>query len=406
MLIDKCLIIDDEREEVIDIIFELNNHGISTDYKEDILKENTIINCYTQLVILDLYMSIEQSSYDKAIDSVHFLSDNISGPYFILIWSKHPDQYISFCDNINSDLKTLRNPPLEVQMMEINKTVDLQSETSTKEVVSHITDYIKSIKNGNKNIASYLKLSNLFREKSSLLWELFDYQNTEDNFETIEEVNKYYEDVIAKAFHSFDKAQNFEKSGKGFLNIQSRFLEDHLTLNPLDYSEMEENDQLAEIIRNKINHRLCVHDINNKDKAVPPMPGVIMENSELNISDFDDYFNNDKLDKFIKGFGDLIITPYCDYANEKRKNILYLPVLIIQLENANKKKFNVFKPNIKLLDLCNNLFIAYKVSELREKELNENQVTSLCDFYLNKEFVNEIQINVANNLTRIGTIKI
>lgn len=409
MLIDKCLIIDDKLEEVRDVIFELNKHGISTDYKEDILEKDSIINSYTQLVILDLYMSADQSKYEDAINSVYALSNKIEGPYFILIWSKHDKQYDNFCNEINSRLKddvNLKNLPLEIEIMEIHKKTGQQMETSIKDVVKYITGYIESIKERNKNIASYLKLSNLFREKSFLLWDLFDDQESRSSFETIEDVNKYYEDVVAKAFHSFDNAQNFEKSGKGFLNIQSRFLENHLTLNPLDYSEIEESNQLDEKIKTKINNRLCIHDIQKEDKSVPPMPGVIMENSDLNTSDFNDYFANDNLNDSVKKAGELIITPYCDYATKKRESILYLPILIIYSPETCKKVKGSLKQNINLLDLYNGMFIAYKVKELSVKELSVEHVTSLFDFYLNKEFVNEIQINVANDLTRIGTTTI
>ena len=98
--------------------------------------------------------------------------------------------------------------------------------------------------------------------------------------------------------------------------------------------------------------------------------------------------------------GKLVITPYCDFAQKKKKDVLYLPILIVEDDFKNKNK--LFKTNVNFLDLHNGKYIAYIVSMYNVCDL-EKLGHKMYPFYLSKEYVNEIQINVANNISRIGT---
>lgn len=84
LIINKCLIIDDNFDEVKDIIFKLNNQAISTDYRKDVLDMGVEIDHNIQLVILDLYMSESQDSFSNALESVAFLNEHIKGPFFFI----------------------------------------------------------------------------------------------------------------------------------------------------------------------------------------------------------------------------------------------------------------------------------------------------------------------------------
>lgn len=98
--------------------------------------------------------------------------------------------------------------------------------------------------------------------------------------------------------------------------------------------------------------------------------------------------------------GMLIITPYCDFVNNKKNEILYLPVLIVKKREDNKNSF--FKSNIKKIDLRNGNLLLYNPSTYCVSDLDD-MISETYDYYLDKEYVNEVQINVANSISRIGT---
>ena len=487
LIINKCLIIDDRFDEVKDIIFELNNSAISTDYREDVLDENVKIDPNIQLVILDLYMSKSQDTFDNALQSVAFLNENIKGPFFLLIWTKHKDKLNEFSKKLCDNYSNFENFPLDIEMLSTKKTIGEQNFDLVKETVNDIIKYINSIKNKYVNIYYYLKLTKIFQNQSTMFWNIFKYDDIKEKKE-FEQFSKYYEDVLGQAFNSFDKSFNYEKSGKGFLNIHAKFLEHELTINPIDYVCGE--NKLDNRIKKEINSKLIIHSFNNS-RPVEGLPGLIykehqvtiekmlkefstiitLDNTKLspiesfiynffklgiylkkNIKEdknnknqkedknnknqlellrklldtptnkvtdlayFD--FPNSRLDKLSSDtdsilnkefvyelkskieIGKLIITPYCDFAQEKKDDVLYLPILIIEDKFENRKK--LFKNNVKFQDLHNGKYLAYIASMYSVCSL-ESLGNDTYSFYISKEYINEIQINVANNISRIGT---
>lgn len=482
LLIDKCLIIDNKFEEVRDIIFDLNKHAISTDYRDDVLLPGVKIDPNTQLVILDLYMSENQNSLDKALESVGFLNNHIKGPFFLLIWTKHKDKFRDFVNQLEEKYIRFDNFPLDIQMLTIDKIEGEQNEERVADSVKEIITYIYGINDKFTNINSYIRMTKIFQEQSSMFWKIFKPRKYEQK-DTSKILSNHYEKILGQAFYSFDKAFNYEKSGKGFLDIHARFLENELTLNHLDYST--DNDGLDEKLKEEINSKLIIHSFNNK--SIDGMPGLIYRLSDDNFKslekllrlfvpkeEFDNgskskqesnevyldsfkirYFklrnlwkkvnasNNNfkysellslkinednrkkvsghfeeittgfKIDEFDSvrniinkqfmdnvQFGNLIITPYCDFANNKKDGLLYLPVMIVSMSKSDKK--SIFKKNIELLDLHNGKLLLYNPSTYCVRDLVDLK-SKTYNYYISKEYVNEIQINVANSISRIGT---
>ena len=85
---------------------------------------------------------------------------------------------------------------------------------------------------------------------------------------------------------------------------------------------------------------------------------------------------------------------------DEKNEILYLPVLIVKKREDNKNSF--FKSNIKKIDLRNGNLLLYNPSTYCVSDLDD-MISETYDYYLDKEYVNEVQINVANSISRIGT---
>lgn len=400
MIINKCLIIDDKFDEVKDIIFNLNKHSISTDYREDVLDKDVQIDPNTQLVILDLYMSEDQNSFDNALNSVAFLNENIKGPFFLLVWTKHIDQYDNFIKTITNDYSIgFSNFPLQISNLETTKS----SNTQLEETVNQIENFIKNIKNNYPNIYNYLLITKIFQKQSTMFWELFTDDELTQKKKESKDFSKYYNNILGQAFSSFDNSFNYEKSGKGFLNIHTKFLEHTLTENTIEYTC--EDGKLNENFTNEINSRLLLHHFDKDPKK--GLPGLIYKY----YSSEEDHIISETKNMFISTekysehkekieLGKLVITPYCDFAQNKKKEILYLPIIIIEHEFNRRSK--LFKKNIYYLNLYNGRYIAYNPSMYNVCKLDE-LAEDKYQFYISKEYVNEIQINIANNISRIGT---
>lgn len=474
LIINKCLIIDNRFNEVKDIILKLNEKAISTDYRKDLLGKNVFIDHNTQLVILDLFLSDEdQGTYDSAIDTVDFLNENIYGPYFLLIWTKQVDAFDEFKEKlqqeaiiINNDSDNIKNFPLDIIRLDFNKITGSQNKETVDKVIECIYDYINKIEEKYINIYSYMKLTKIFQEQSSIFWDILRPKNISDNL-TSDSFSTKYNDVLGAAFYSFDKAFNYEKSGKGFLDIHVRFLENELTLNHLDYKS--EGTGLDAEIKEEINSKLIIHSFESNSPA-DAMPGLIykldylddnlieklncsyIENyknftskffklsclwkqlgrnhnnfsykklieirvNDDNIDIIREYFDNnieyetdEKLSSIITKqlissveVGRLIVTPYCDFAHGKKSDVLYLEILILNDFNHRTEDVNkMLKPNVNLINLHNGKFIMYIPSQYKICDLKDIGKDPY-KFYIRKEYVNEIQINVANSISRIGT---
>lgn len=494
LIINKCLIIDNRFDEVKDIILKLNEKAISTDYRRDVLGRGVFIDPNTQLVILDLFLSDEnQGSYDSAIETVEFLNDHIKGPYFLLIWTRHEEKFCKFkedCKNIDirstDENRSIKNFPLDISVLDFNKVASYDNEKIVDDVIKYIYDYINNIEEKYVNIYCYLKLTKIFQEQSSMFWDILKPKNLADDL-TPDSFSTKYNNVLGSAFGSFDKAFNYEKSGKGFLDIHARFLENELTLNHLDYES--NNEGLEKKLKEEINAKLITHsfDINEPESG---MPGLIYKVDDENINklgefldlfvekeqnldgfdqndelesiylatfkykyfklkglwisigctgdDFDykilmnsiiddnnyvkivNYLNrrttglnvnkcssvNDNLNELLLNnvkMGKLIITPYCDFAHGKKSDVLYLDVLILNgLNHSIKEIRKMFKKNVNIVNLHNGKFIMYIPSQYKLCDL-KYVGKELYKFYISKEYVNEIQINVANSISRIGT---
>lgn len=289
LIINKCLIVDDRFDEVKDLIFKLNEKAISTDYRKDVLGRDVFIDPNTQLVILDLYLAEEdQGSFESAIDTVEFFNDTIKGPYFLLVWTKHKDKFNEFKEMLqqgaiskNNDSDKIINFPLDIEILGFNKITGSQNEETVDNVIEYIYDYINKIEERYINIYSYMKLTKIFQEQSSMFWDILRPKNFVDDF-TSDSFSTKYNDVLGTAFDTFDRAFNYEKSGKGFLSIHARFLESLLTVDGLNYRISDA--VLEDDIKTEINSRLIVHEF-NENKPKIGMPGLIYKvtNENSNI---------------------------------------------------------------------------------------------------------------------------
>lgn len=417
LIINKCLVVDNRFDEVKDLIFKLNEKAISTDYRKGVLRKGVFIDPNTQLVILDLYLADEnQGSYESAIDTVEFFNENIKGPYFLLAWTKHKDKFDEFKGKLQQEARIINeegkdlNFPLDIIRLDFNKIVGFQHEETVDKVIEFIYDYINKIEERYINIYSYMKLTKIFQEQSSMFWKIFKPEKYEQK-DTSKILLKHYEKILGQAFYSFDKAFNYEKSGKGFLDIHARFLENELTLNHLDYNS--ESKGLVGKIKEDINSKLIIHSFDSNSPA-DSMPGLIYHLNDLDDKLLKEIINlytvdykkfNDIINQlsYSVEIGRLIVTPYCDFAHGKKSEILYLEVLIIDDFNHDIEKIKkTFKKNVEIRNLHNDKFIIYIPSQYKLCKLDDIG-DELYKFYISKEYVNEIQIKVANSISRIGT---
>lgn len=410
LIIDKCLIIDDEFEEVKDLIFKLNDYAISTDYRKDVLGRGVKIDPNIQLVILDLFMSEGKNSIDNALQSVAFLNEKIKGPFFLLIWTKNDGQFDKFYKELCSKYSNYNNFPLDISMFSKSKVAGEQNPDIIIEAANGIIQYIQTISEKYTNIYCYMKLTKIFQRESASSWEMFKPEKLE-NKESPEKFSKYYEEVLGKAFYSFDKYFNYEKSGKGFLNAHVKFLEQELTVNRIDYNNIS-NNELDDNFKKEINSKLVIKEFKDS-KPADGLPGLIYKAEKVEDTKTKELVGNiankdkenqilaDIIDKKIE-IGNLVITPYCDFAQSKKKDVLYLPILIVNDEFNMNKFYRLFKRNVKYQDLHRGKYLVYLPSMYNVCDL-EKLGNQKHHFYLSKEYVNEIQINVANNISRIGT---
>lgn len=357
LIINKCLIIDDEFEEVKDIIFELNRHSISTDYREDVLKKNVIIDPSIQLVVLDLYMSESQDSFDEALQSVAFLNEHIKGPFFLLIWTKHKDKFIEFTEKLSENYSNYENFPLEIKNI-MHKKIRGQTDSSTiKKTVKDIIDFINSISDNYKNIYYYMKLTKIFQNKSTMFWNFFRNDNLK-NKKTSKEFSEYYEKILGQAFNTFDKYFNYEKSGKGFLNIHAKFLEQELTINRIDYESG--NNELEDRFKQEINSKLLVHNF-NKFMPEEGLPGLIYKESK-------ELKNNELLEDFINivSLGERTLSPF--------ESIKYIFFKLNELLGKGKKNIENLENVLQTVDKKTNEKILTMFKNIGEEKRIESKL--------------------------------
>ena len=99
----------------------------------------------------------------------------------------------------------------------------------------------------------------------------------------------------------------------------------------------------------------------------------------------------------------MLITPFCDFAHSKKKDVFYLPVILLEYnkEGEKLKGFLNKSPAIHSIDLNDGRYLIYKENMYNVDDFEKIRGTKQ-EFYLTKETVNEIQINVAKNISRIG----
>lgn len=102
-------------------------------------------------------------------------------------------------------------------------------------------------------------------------------------------------------------------------------------------------------------------------------------------------------------FGNMLITPFCDFAHGKKKDVFYLPVILLEYnkEGEKLKGFLNKSPTIHYIDLNDDRYLIYQ-ENMYNVDIFETMGETKLEFYLTKETVNEIQINVAKNISRIG----
>lgn len=493
IIINKCLIVDDKFEEVKNVIIALNEKAISTDYRQNILAQKVEIDPNTQLVVLDLYMGESQDSIEQAVNSVQFLNEKIKGPYWLAVWTKHTDKFNSFVNEINDKFKPEDNFPLNIQQLQGRKTTNGIDSDIAQKTVDSLLEYINQIKEDSRNLYEYLRLSRIYQRNASLLWGILKkgYNSIEKSHD---EYRKYFDEILGDAFDVFDKTFNFEKSGKGFLHIHSKLLEQQLTDEQIDY-KVPTDKRLTDQIRKNINSELIVHKFSTAKQPSEKLPGLIYTISNSNkaekknlvnelISPFypgtkiesntdnkeyilggekvlvcmlfdfllpeDKTYNDiknilkqmkkDELTKYFREikpedienlsqknsdndpikenldyflydnnqsskctFGNMLITPFCDFAHSKKKDVFYLPVILLEYnkEGEKLKGFLNKSPAIHSIDLNDGRYLIYKENMYNVDDFEKIRGTKQ-EFYLTKETVNEIQINVAKNISRIG----
>lgn len=102
-------------------------------------------------------------------------------------------------------------------------------------------------------------------------------------------------------------------------------------------------------------------------------------------------------------FGNMLITPFCDFAHNKKEDVFYLPVMLLEYNNGGEQLKGLLNksPTIHCIDLNDGRYLIYKENMYNVDSFETMGETKL-EFYLTKETVNEIQINVAKNISRIG----
>ncbi|MEA4821786.1 MAG: hypothetical protein VB122_06125 [Erysipelotrichales bacterium] len=434
MKIDKVLLIDDNYSDVDKLIFALSEMGISVDYKKDALVREVKICEYTQIVILDLFIGEGVTSFNNAVETVMFLSENIVGPYFIFIWSKHISEFEIFLTEIDLlvENEKLKNYPLKIVNMCNTKLSQQTENAETSSIIKEILKNIKALENEYSNIFSFIEVTTLFREKSTAIWNLLSEYQDSYKMLKVSDYSSYKEMQVANLLSTLDSDFKYEKSGKGLVLLQSKLLENSLTISPVNYSYSKNSNQSTiNSITYAINSKLLINKIiqNNyfTNEKKPGMIRKIYEVKKINEI-MNDFFKPANLNQeVIFLLGDLYVTPFCDYANNKRKNIILLPVVIIFTDNDLKSfkkyltspaveikqiKWKHIKDNKvelekiadeELMDCDTNVYICFKPNTVYTEETKDVK-RHHYNFYISKDMVNEIQQSVSNNLNRMGML--
>lgn len=429
-MLENILIIDNRKEEISQLAEQLNKNGISTSFIDDILEKEAKVNPYTNIVILDLYLSEGGNNYEEAISSIQQLSELIKVPYQVLVWTKNVDKYDEFIEEMDSIKEEAENFPIEIKRIESNKSLAKQTSEEINSVISEVVDYAEQFRSQNPNISSFIRFLNLFREESTNIWKLFNDAVDKEN-----RSNKL-EEMLGNTMKQLDFSQGYEKSGKGMLHVQSKIIENRLTQEPLDYHS--ESKSIPEQLKDSLNEYIMIHNLKEDfEDSIQDKPGVIIKSEEdakkFEISEFADtqklkkypydvtkrsennrfiveIYDKDKenvLEKVEVDFGRVLVTPFCDYSNGKHFSHLSLPLLQLRfIDRPSTKRSEIIKcikPNYNKIRITNDLFIVYEPRHIltgeKKLELKSNQI---FPYYLAKEVVNEIQSQIGASINRVG----
>lgn len=135
----KVLVIDDMYEEVSPIIRALATEGVSTIYWDGTLENKPRVPLQgIRFVFLDMRLSTLTDAHSINVYLFKLLQSAISnknGPYILLIWSKHDNEYL---DSFKSEFATVSGVPKPYLIINMEKNNFIQRIYSPNELYSEI----------------------------------------------------------------------------------------------------------------------------------------------------------------------------------------------------------------------------------------------------------------------------
>ena len=420
----RVVVIDDNPEEAIPLISVLSKNCVPVTYftgNLEELPENGLNS--VRFVFLDL--RLVKSTNEKVVISslVGVLSKILkedNGPYFIVLWSKHEDEYKSAFENaFNVDATLKKIKPLVIISIEKDTYIE-----SINDDIKFKSDAILNIESKLKEKLDELGIFHLFT-----IWENLVHNAAG---KTINDFSEFY---------TFDKNWNknietlFFKLAKGVLDEQldisdteniiktslfsfnGVFLDGvesetrNCDLSDVELSFKDTQNNVSKEITGRINSKLLLTmDIGNTI-----FPGNVYDDSidakKVDIEGLfngklEDYEQKDNLTSDIRHIY-LEITPPCDYTNKKWRVSRLLPGVLWPESHGNRIKRNadfiycspliVFENNLYYMVFDHRFYTSIEFSALNEK-------TPL--FRARHQLLVDIQSKLSSQMNRPGVISV
>jgi len=420
--LDQVMVIDNTVDEVSWVIEGFNRRGISTTFIKSPKESGVVFNRNTKLVILDLYLGNAEDNHDDALDVAMKLSDEIHGPYIVVIWSKNDID--KFMQDLNQSVIAKypnKNYPVIVTRVDEKK---YNKGTKESSFFTHIETVVSKALDKN-NIESLFDFVFVNSNNMGEIWR-FITSNIDNKELSVDKYSKELNKIIGALFQSTDGAFGYDNSGKGLSRFRQSLIEESLSNNPIKYTN---NHDLSDDLRLKVNGLLVFHK-NNESISSYHRPGMLIADdynagaptthiygnflpsewetkTEVNDSEWTYKKNGNSWIKFYIDVRYLVITPDCDYANNKAKNTLLLRCALIDvIEDTQNTSF--FKNITKCLGLFHDQLNEKKHILINTRDYctipsnTETIKSKVKDQYLNKEYVDKVRQLVASDLSRIG----
>lgn len=450
----RVLIIDDSREEVIKLIDLLNREGISYNYYSGTNKSELPSKPLSRVrfVFLDFVLGNDGQS-DKTkisvlIANLKKLISRNNGPYVILTWTKNDTPDGDLIDLLKNELMKCDAIPNPLDIIRLEKTDSYNNILKIKKTID-----INFQKTNIFNILLDWEL-NSFSAGTDVLNTIFDLVEINNDLdfkkyskETIKQI-EFYLTQIAKGAYGSNITE--EEITARVQNSLSMLLKDNIERKVDSQTIAKEiGKKLHKHIKSKISSKksASINDIFllMKNSLSKSSPGNIYLHSEIISSAkknkkendcvqlkriyknylsnfFDKKYSNTKLGLFSDYESDiklrttpiyLELTPSCDHANGKQKNVRLIFGLLVPEKYTNNSKTKEIK-NKNIRKIGDSIFESQPIiygDELYYIILDYAHYYSLHTsvlkdstplFRLREDFLYLIQKNVANHLSRPG----